>query len=74
MKLTVLIAATLLVTPTFAQAPSMDGSLQALLADAKVVKTLDAIKADDARAFEEQSASPKSPRHPSRRRCALNTI
>jgi tripeptide aminopeptidase len=65
MKFTVAIAATLLlVTPALAQAPSMDGSLQALLANAKVVKTLDAIKADDARAFEEQKRITEIPAPP----------
>jgi len=55
MKFKTMIAATLLlITPAFAQAPSMDASLQALLANPKIVKTLDDIKADDARTLEEQ--------------------
>ena len=65
MKFNIAIAATLLlVTPALAQAPSMDASLQALLADAKVVKTLDAIKADDIRAFEEQKRITEIPAPP----------
>lgn len=61
------IAATLLlVTPAFAQAPSMemDASLKALLAHAKVVKTLEDIKADDARALEEQKRITEIPAPP----------
>src|ERR1043166_4656292 len=59
-------AALLLITPTFAQAPSMemDASLKALLANAKVVKTLDDIKADDARALEEQKHITEIPAPP----------
>jgi tripeptide aminopeptidase len=57
-------AALLLVTPAFAQAPSMDASLQVLLANPKVVKTLDAIKADDARALEEQKRITEIPAPP----------
>jgi tripeptide aminopeptidase len=65
MKFTVSIAATLLlVTPVFAQAPSVDASLQALMANPKVVKTLDAINADDARAFEEQKRITEIPAPP----------
>src|SRR5215813_12723286 len=65
MKFTASIAATLLlVTPAFAQSPSMDASLQALLANAKVVKTLEAIKADDARALEEQKRITEIPAPP----------
>jgi tripeptide aminopeptidase len=56
--------ALLLVTPVFAQAPSMDASLQALLANPKVVKTLDDIKADDARALEEQKRITEIPAPP----------
>jgi tripeptide aminopeptidase len=56
--------ALLLVTPVFAQAPSMDASLQALLANAKVMKTLDDIKADDARALEEQKRITEIPAPP----------
>src|ERR1043166_2266954 len=59
-------AALLLITPTFAQAPSMemDASLKALLANAKVVKTPDDIKADDARALEEQKRITEIPAPP----------
>jgi len=65
MKFTLSIAATLLlVTPAFAQAPAMDTSLQALLANAKVVKALDAIKADDARSLEEQKRITEIPAPP----------
>src|SRR5262245_1331424 len=65
MKFTASIAATLLlVAPAFAQAPSMDASLQALLGNAKVVKTLDDIKADDARTLEEQKRITEIPAPP----------
>jgi tripeptide aminopeptidase len=65
MKFTTSIAAMLLlVTPAFAQAPNMDASLQALLANQKVVKTLDDIKADDARALEEQKRITEIPAPP----------
>jgi tripeptide aminopeptidase len=60
----VLLAAGSTVQSSFAQAPAMDASLQALLADAKVVKTLDAIKADDARALEEQKRITEIPAPP----------
>jgi tripeptide aminopeptidase len=62
-----MIVATLLViaTPALAQTPSpMDASLKAILADAKVVKTLEAIKADDARALEEQKRITEIPAPP----------
>src|SRR5215470_14152030 len=65
MKFTTSIAAiVLLVTPAFAQAPAMDASLQVLLANPKVVKTLDDIKADDARALEEQKRITEIPAPP----------
>jgi tripeptide aminopeptidase len=65
MKFTTSIAATLLlVTPAFAQTPAMDASLQALLANPKVVKTLDDLKADDARALEEQKRITEIPAPP----------
>jgi tripeptide aminopeptidase len=65
MKFTASIAAMLLlVTPALAQAPAMDTSLQALLANPKVVKTLDDIKADDARALEEQKRITEIPAPP----------
>src|SRR5215510_12864318 len=65
MKIKASIAATLLlVTPAFAQTPLMDASLQALLANPKVVKTLDDIKADDARALEEQKRITEIPAPP----------
>lgn len=65
MKFTASIAATLLlITPAFAQTPSMDAALQALLASPKVVKTLDDIKADDARALEEQKRITEIPAPP----------
>ena len=65
MKFCVTIAAALLLAgPAFAQAPSMDASLQALLANAKVVKTLDDIKADDARTLEEQKRITEIPAPP----------
>jgi tripeptide aminopeptidase len=65
MKLTASIAATLLlVAPAFAQAPNMDASLQALLANQKVVKTLDDLKSDDARALEEQKRITEIPAPP----------
>jgi tripeptide aminopeptidase len=57
-------AAWLLATPAFAQAPSVDASLQALLANPKIVKTLDDIKADDTRAFEEQKRITEIPAPP----------
>ena len=69
MKIKASIAATLLlVTPAFAQAPAMDASLQALLANPKVVKTLDDIKADDARALEEQKRITEIPAPPFKER------
>lgn len=60
------IAATLLLlaTPAFAQASPMDATLQALLANAGVVKTLDDIRADDARALEEQKRITEIPAPP----------
>src|SRR5215510_304532 len=65
MKIKASIAATLLlVTPAFAQTPLMDASLQALLANPKVVKTLDDLKADDARALEEQKRITEIPAPP----------
>src|SRR5712691_7692727 len=65
MKFKTTIAATLLlITPALAQAPSMDASLQALLANPKVVKTLEDIKADDARALEEQKRITEIPAPP----------
>jgi acetylornithine deacetylase/succinyl-diaminopimelate desuccinylase-like protein len=65
MKFKASIAAGLLfVSPAFAQAPSMDATLQALLANAKVVKTLDDIKADDARSLEEQKRITEIPSPP----------
>src|SRR5207244_8825801 len=67
MKFTASIAAALLlITPAFAQAPSMemDASLKALLANPKVVKTLADIKADDARSFEEQKRITEIPAPP----------
>jgi acetylornithine deacetylase/succinyl-diaminopimelate desuccinylase-like protein len=65
MKFTASIAAALLlVTSAFAQTPSMDAALQALLANPKVVKTLDDIKADDARALEEQKRITEIPAPP----------
>jgi tripeptide aminopeptidase len=65
MKFTTSIAAMLLLfTPAFAQAPAMDASLQALLANPKVVKTLDDIKADDPRALEEQKRITEIPAPP----------
>src|SRR5690349_3839365 len=42
----------------------MDASLKALLANAKVVKTLDDIKADDARSLEEQKRINEIPAPP----------
>ena len=67
MKFTASIVATLLlVTPAFAQAPSMemDASLKALLASPKVTKTLEDIKADDARSLEEQKRITEIPAPP----------
>jgi tripeptide aminopeptidase len=65
MKFTASIAAMLLLaTPVFAQTPSMDAALQALLANPKVMKTLDDIKADDARALEEQKRITEIPAPP----------
>jgi tripeptide aminopeptidase len=65
MKFMAPIAATLLLAaPAFAQTPSMDAALQALLASPKVVKTLDDIKADDARALEEQKRITEIPAPP----------
>ncbi|MBI5323081.1 M20/M25/M40 family metallo-hydrolase [Bradyrhizobium sp.] len=65
MKFTASIVATLLLAaPAFAQAPSMDATLQALLAHPKVVKTLDDIRADDARALEEQKRITEIPAPP----------
>jgi tripeptide aminopeptidase len=68
MKIKALIAATLLlVTSAFAQAPSpqtMDAAMLALLGNAKVSKTLDDIKADDARSLEEQKRITEIPAPP----------
>src|SRR5689334_2400965 len=68
MKFTTSIAATLLlITPAFAQAPSpqmMDATMLTLLGNAKVSKTLDDIKADDARALEEQKRITEIPAPP----------
>ncbi len=66
MKFTTTIAAALLLaTSAFAQTSSpMDAALQALLADPKVVKTLDDIKADDARTLEEQKRITEIPAPP----------
>ena len=66
MKFTTTIAAALLLaTSAFAQtSPPMDAALQALLADPKVVKTLDDIKADDARTLEEQKRITEIPAPP----------
>ncbi|MBA7468296.1 MAG: M20/M25/M40 family metallo-hydrolase [Bradyrhizobium icense] len=69
MKFTASIAATLLlVTAAFAQTPSMDASLQALLANPKVIKTLDDLKADDARALVEQKRITEIPAPPFKER------
>jgi tripeptide aminopeptidase len=57
----------LLVTSAFAQAPSpqtMDAAMLALLGNAKVSKTLDDIKADDARSLEEQKRITEIPAPP----------
>lgn len=59
-----IVAALLLITPALAQTPAMDAALQALLADPKVVKTLDDIKADDARALAEQKRITEIPAPP----------
>src|SRR5207245_10456269 len=61
-----LAAKRLLITPAFAHAPSMkmDAYLKALLANPKVVKTLEDIKADDARALEEQKRITEIPAPP----------
>jgi tripeptide aminopeptidase len=65
MKFKASLAATLLLAaPALAQMPAMDASLQALLANPKVVKTLDDIKADDARALEEQKRITEIPAPP----------
>jgi tripeptide aminopeptidase len=66
MKFTATIAAALLlVTPAFAQTPpAMDAALQALLANPKVTKALDDIKADDARTLEEQKRITEIPAPP----------
>jgi hypothetical protein len=44
--------------------PAIDAALQAILANPKVVKTLDDIKADDARALEEQKRITEIPAPP----------
>lgn len=65
MKFKASIAATLLlVTPAFAQAPPMDATLQALLANPGIVKALADIKADDARALDEQKRITEIPAPP----------
>jgi acetylornithine deacetylase/succinyl-diaminopimelate desuccinylase-like protein len=61
------VAATLLLfaAPALAQTPSpMEASLQAVLADAKIVRTLEAIKADDIRTLEEQKRITEIPAPP----------
>jgi tripeptide aminopeptidase len=60
MALSLLAGAALAQTP----APSMDADFQAILANPKVVKTLDAIKADDARTLEEQKRITEIPAPP----------
>jgi tripeptide aminopeptidase len=47
-----------------APSPAIDAALQAILANPKVVKTLDDIKADDARALEEQKRITEIPAPP----------
>src|SRR5262245_34795160 len=67
MKFTASIAAALLlITPAFAQAPSMemDASIKALLANPKIVKALDDIRADDARSLDEQKRITEIPAPP----------
>src|SRR5688572_6318420 len=69
MRLTISIAAmalSLLAGAALAQtpAPSMDDDFQAILANPKVIKTLDAIKADDARTLEEQKRITEIPAPP----------
>jgi acetylornithine deacetylase/succinyl-diaminopimelate desuccinylase-like protein len=65
MKFKASIAATLLlITPAFAQAPPMDATLQTLLANPGIVKALADIKADDARALDEQKRITEIPAPP----------
>jgi tripeptide aminopeptidase len=52
--------------------PASDAALQAILANPKVVKTLDDIKADDARALEEQKRITEIPAPPTRKKSAPN--
>src|SRR5438067_11207246 len=47
-----------------APSPATDAAFQAILAHPKIVKTLDDIKADDARAFEEQKRITEIPAPP----------
>ena len=66
MRLSIVTALLLFAAPAFAQAPSstMDAALQSLLADPKAVNALEAIKADDARALEEQKRITEIPAPP----------
>jgi tripeptide aminopeptidase len=64
MALSLLAGAALAQTP----APSMDADFQAILANPKVIKTLDAIKADDARTLEEQKRITEIPAPPFKER------
>ena len=63
-KPSIVAALVLLVTPAFAQTPSMDTSLEALLAHPGIIKALDDIKSDDARALEEQKRITEIPAPP----------
>ena len=63
-----LLMAAPLAKPAFAQTPAagpaVDAAFQAIFADPKVIKTLDDIKADDARTFAEQKRITEIPSPP----------
>jgi acetylornithine deacetylase/succinyl-diaminopimelate desuccinylase-like protein len=62
--LTLMLAGALSAGPAAAQGGAVDAATTAVLADAKVVKALDAIKADDARALSEQKTITEIPAPP----------
>ncbi len=62
--LALLVAGALSAIPAAADTAAVDAATAAVLADAKVIKTLEAIKADDARALEEQKRITEIPAPP----------
>ena len=70
------IALSLAAAQALAQTPSpaADAAFQATLANPKVIKTLDDIKADDARALEEQKRITEIPAPPYKEKIRPNTF